>query len=191
MHLINDLIALIAANLILTQALGISTIFIAAQSKKNLVLTACTITIFTMTGSAAAYFIDRTVPQEYNESLTLLFYTLSIGIIYVVLLSVLYFISREKFDRLRKYIHLSAYNCAVMGTLFTINSKASADSSLMSLSSYLAEGLYAGLGFILAAFILTAAYRRLNSSKVPASFRGFPSMLVYLGIISMAVYALK
>lgn len=190
MHLINDLIALIAANLILTQALGISTIFIAAQSRKNLVITACTISVFTVAGSAAAYVTDSLLPHKYDW-LTLLFYTISIGIIYVILLSALYFISREKFGRIRKYIHLSAYNCAVMGTLFTISSKGSAESDLMNLPSYLAEGLYAGLGFILAAFILTAAYKRLNSSKVPASFRGFPSMLVYLGIISMAVYALK
>ena len=57
--------------------------------------------------------------------------------------------------------------------------------------NFVLSGAEAGTGFILAAFILTAAYRKLNSAKVPASFRGFPAMLVYLGLISMAVYALR
>lgn len=190
MHLVNDFIALLAANLILMQALGISTLFIAAESRKNLVATACVITIFTALSSAAAYFTDSLLPQKYDY-LTLFFYTLAVGILYVILLSALCFISREKFNKFRKYVHISAFNCAVMGTLFTINSKASSDSLAISLPCYIREGIYAGIGFIIAAFILTAAYRKLNSSKVPASFRGFPAMLVYLGIISMAVYTLK
>ena len=190
MHLVNEIIALLAANLILSQALGTSTLFIASGSRKNLIGTACVITIFAVLGSGAAYLTDRNLPEKYADY-TLLIYTLSVGIIYVILLSALYFISREKFVKFRKYIHLSAYNCAVMGTLFTVSGRAAEDSSLRNLGSYMAAGLEAGVGFIIAALILTAAYRKLNSSKVPAAFRGFPAMLVYLGIISMAVYALK
>ena len=190
MFLINDLIALLAANLILTQALGTSTLFIAAGNKNNLIWTACTITIFTTAGSAAAYLTDRNLPEKYADY-TLLIYTLSVGILYVILLSALYFLRREYFAEARKYIHVSAFNCAVMGTLFTISRKAADDSSLMNFGSYILAGFEAGIGFILAAVILTAAYRKLNSAKVPSSFRGFPAMLIYLGIISMAVYALK
>ena len=190
MFLINDLIALLAANLILTQALGTSTLFIAAGSRKNLIGTACTITLFTTAGSAAAYFTDRNLPEKYADY-TLLIYTLSVGILYVLLLSALYFLKRDKFAEARKYIHISAFNCAVMGTLFTVSRRASEDDLPMKLGSYIGAGFEAGIGFIIAAVILTAAYRKLNSVKVPSSFRGFPAMLIYLGIISMAVYALR
>ena len=190
MFLINDFIALLAANLILTQALGTSTLFIAANSRKNLLRTAFVITVFTVLGSMGAYFADSLLPEKYSD-LRLLIYTSLIGILYVIFLSALFLISREKFEKSRKYIHISAFNCAVMGTLFTISQRAADDSSFMNLKSYAAAGLEAGFGFILASLILTAAYRKLNSSKVPASFRGFPAMLVYLGIISMAVYTLK
>ncbi len=186
MFLVNDFIALLAANLILTQALGTSTLFIAAGSRKNLIGTAFVITVFTFFGSVSAYFTDRLLPEKYSD-IKLLIYIISIGILYVILLSALYFISRSKFENSRKYIHLSAFNCAVMGTLLTVSGRAAGDSSL---KSYITVGLEAGIGFIIAALILTAAYRMLNSSKVPASFRGFPAMLIYLGIISMAVYSL-
>lgn len=190
MFLINDLIALLAVNLILSQALGTSTLFIAAGSKKNLVATACVITFFTTVGASAAYLIDLTLPSSVSE-LRLLFYTLVIGFLYVLLLVAMYFLCGSKFEELRQYVHISAFNCAVMGTLFTINERSVMDGLMFSFGNYVAAGFEAGIGFIIASLILTAAYRKLNSSKVPASFRGFPAMLVYLGIISMAVYSLK
>ena len=190
MHLVNDIIAFLAANLILSQALGISTMFIAASSRKSLIATACCITVFTTGGTAAAYLIDSQLTSDLDY-LKLLFYTLTVGAMYIALLAAIYFISRDKFEKIRKYVHLSAFNCAVMGTFFTMSEKAEHDSSLMNAGEYLRFGFEAGLGFIAAALILTAAYRKLNSAKVPASFRGFPAMLVYIGIISMAVYSLK
>lgn len=190
MFLITDLIALLAANLILTQALGTSTLFIASDNRRNLVWTALSITIFTTAGAFAAYLIDLMLPAAAKD-LTLLLYTAAVSMIYVLLLSALYFISRNTFTKAKKYIHLSAFNCAVMGTLFTMNGRASANPGLFRLGSYVSFGIEVGIGFILSALILTAAYRKLNSNKVPAPFRGFPAMLIYLGIISMAVYALK
>ena len=190
MFLIDELIALLAANLILSQALGTSTMFIAADSKKNMLVTSCVITVFTTLGSVAAYFIDSILPKSFAD-LRLLFYTVIIGLLYVAMLTVTYFAGRERFADLRKYIHVSAFNCAVMGTLFTINGRAAEESWAYNLLGYISDGFEAGVGFIVAALILAAAYRKLNSAKVPASFRGFPAMLVYLGIISMAVYSLK
>lgn len=190
MFLINELIALLASNLILMQALGTSTLFIAAGSRRNLIGTAAVITVFTTAGSAAAYAVNRLMWQKYSD-FTLFFYTLAVGILYVLLLTVMYFISRNAFDKFKKYIHVSAFNCAVMGTLFTISSDDLLAEESFSLTDYLSCGFEAGIGFVIAALILTAAYGRLNSSKVPSSFRGFPAMLIYLGIISMAVYSLK
>lgn len=188
MFLINELITLLAANLILSQALGTSTIFIAAASRKNLIGTAAVITLFTTAGSAAVYGINLLTGEKYAD-FTLLFYVLTVGIVYVLMLFAFRFIGKKSFGSTRKYIHLSAFNCAVMGTLFTISKEYSAAQS--SLAEYVILGFEAGVGFIIAALILTAAYKKLNSAKVPASFRGFPAMLVYLGIISMAVYSLK
>lgn len=189
MFLITEFIILLTSNLILTQALGTSTLFIAAGSKKNLLGTAFTITLFTTAGSAAAYFISNVLTDSAKDFM-LLFYALAVGILYVLFLTVLYFVSRKTFRNARKYIHLSAFNCAVIGTLFTVTQKAQENPQLNNIGSFIIAGAEAGFGFILASFILTAAYRRLSSADVPAAFRGFPAMLIYLGIISMAVYSL-
>ena len=190
MFLINDFIALLAANLILSQALGTSTLFIASGSRRKLVFTTVIITLFTTAGAACAFAVDRLLPEQYSY-LTLIAYTLCVSVLYVLFLAVTYFITKDGFSRIRRYIHISAFNCAVMGTLFTISGRAKETPALDNFGSYVFAGLEAGVGFIIAALILAAAFRKMNSSKVPASFRGFPAMLVYLGIISMAVWALK
>ncbi|MDE6665900.1 MAG: hypothetical protein K2K14_06925 [Ruminococcus sp.] len=184
MFLINEIVSFLAVNLILTQALGTSTFFIAADSRKKLICTSVVITFFTSLGSVMTYFADRLLPEKFSD-LKLLFYTLSVGILYVLFLYILQLTGTENFSEYKKYIHISAFNCAVMGTLLTVDEKAD------TLTEYLFYGIESGLGFITASLILTSAYRKLSSAKVPESFRGFPAMLVYLGIISMAVYTLK
>lgn len=190
MLVIDGIILLLTSNLILTQALGTSTLFIAAESRKKLIGTAFAITVFTTAGSAAAYFINNFIIESF-KNLTLLFYTLAVGLMYMIILTLLYFTGREKFRDIRKYVHISAFNCAVMGTLFTVTETAELYPERNNINDFMLSGLQAGAGFLFTAFILTAAYKRLISSDVSASFRGFPAMLVYLGIISMAVYALK
>lgn len=190
MFLITDLLILLGANLLLAQALGISTIFVAAGNRKNLVRTALAITVFTTAGSAGACAVDTLLPKGAAD-LRLFLYVLVIGAIYVAVLAGAYMLSPKKFAFIRKYIHISAFNCAVMGTLLSISDRAYETVGGIGLGGYIAAGLEAGLGFVIAALMLLAAYRKLNSLKVPASFRGFPAMLVYLGIISMAVFALR
>jgi electron transport complex protein RnfA len=51
-------------------------------------------------------------------------------------------------------------------------------------------GLQTGLGFLLASLMLLAVRHRLYSQKVPAAFRGYPAVLLYIGLISMAVHAI-
>ena len=143
--------------------------------------------MFTTLGSFLAYFIDSAVPQGMNY-ITLLCYTIAVGILYILILFIIYTFKRDYFGKIKKYIHVSAFNCAVMGTLFTVNGN---PDNTHSLGYYILSGLNAGVGFVIAAVILIAAYRKLNSEEVPSSFRGFPAMLIYLGIISMALYSLN
>ena len=190
MFLVTDLLVLLGANLILVQALGISTIFVAAGNRKNLICTAMAITVFTTIGSAGACAVDSILPKSAAD-LRLLLYVIVIGAVYICILTGTYMLNRKFFESVRRYIHISAFNCAVMGTLLSISGRAYDTVGGIGFKGYILGGLEAGFGFIITALMLLAAYRKLNSSKVPAAFRGFPAMLVYLGIISMAVFALR
>ena len=187
MFIITQLITQLCANIIFSQALGTSTIIIAARNKKNLAFAACTIMLFTTAGSSLAYFADKVISSE-NQNWLMLCYVSIIALLYVCALTLLWLINKNIFNKAKLYIHISAFNCAVVGSMLMAHNKAV---GMHIFYTYFKSGLEAGIGFLLASLILTAAYKNLNSSKVPASFRGFPAMLVYIGIISMALYALK
>ncbi|MDD7185413.1 MAG: Rnf-Nqr domain containing protein [Ruminococcus sp.] len=186
MFLIVSFLSQLAGNLIFTQALGTSTVFISAKNKRSFMGVAFIICIFTTFGSMGAYFADRLL-NGYFENFRLFAYVLITGIIYLSSLFILWCISKRLYGRLKKYIHISSFNCAVMGTLYMI----SENPENTNISDYLLYGLQSGLGFIIASVFVATAYKRLNCAKVPSSFRGMPAMLVYLGIISMAVWTLK
>ena len=48
-------------------------------------------------------------------------------------------------------------------------------------------GLKSGLGFFLTALMLSAVRERLYDEEVPETFRGFPAIMIYTGLLSMAI----
>lgn len=209
MWIVSALLTLLLSNLIFTRALGTSTMLAATKSRSNLLVLALLMTIFSALGclvtSAVLMVPGLKRLLEYPLSLGLpLLYTLVISGLYLILLLVLFAVFRKHFGILKKYVHLSAFNCAVMGTLYL----ASAPVQLLKdvrlpgedyalESAYILHpagaalfGLQQGLGFLLAALMVTAVRGRLYDEEVPAAFRGFPAVMVYIGLISMAIYAI-
>lgn len=54
----------------------------------------------------------------------------------------------------------------------------------------IAFGLGSALGYVFIIFIVREGRRRLRSKDVPAIFQGLPSSLIYIGILSLAIYGL-
>ncbi len=182
---LSALLSLLADNLILTRALGTSTLMAAARSRSNLLLLSVLITVFSEAGCVLSGTVCRLLKSAgmtADKMLLPLIYTFTVSVIYIVILLLIFRFSRKYFYRIKKYVHLSAFNCAVTGTLYLNWEKESGSSPLF--------GLQAGLGFLLASLMLTAVQKRLYSEKVPAAFRGMPAVMTYIGLLSMAVYAL-
>ena len=49
-------------------------------------------------------------------------------------------------------------------------------------------GVGTGIGFTLASYTVRIAFEHLSSNAVPESFRGFPITLIYIGLVSLALY---
>ena len=47
-----------------------------------------------------------------------------------------------------------------------------------------------GVGYLVAVFIVDEGRRRLRSKDVPSIFQGLPASLIYIGILSLAIYGL-
>lgn len=204
MRLISALLTLLFENLIFVRALGTSTMLAATKSRSDLAVLALLMTVFStltclVTGAVFAV-LQPEMLLEYPWRLGLpLVYTLVIAVIYLTVLPLTRVCFRKKFAALKKYVHLSAFNCAVMGTLYLAAGPVQLpEEGFGAAGAYSFDppgaalfGLQQGLGFLLAALMVSAVRERLYDKDVPAAFRGFPAVMVYIGLISMAIFAIQ
>jgi len=88
------------------------------------------------------------------------------------------------FTRIRSILPLSTFNTAMFGVFYV---SAQGDFRIGQTTGY---ALGAGAGYTAAVLILYFARKRLAISPVPRSFRGLPVQLVYIGLLSLALYGL-
>ncbi|MBR4102111.1 MAG: hypothetical protein IKK51_09585 [Oscillospiraceae bacterium] len=205
-------LSLLADNLIFTKALGTSTLMAASKSRSNLLILSLMMSLFSVAGCMLTTILYWSIPLLRHESVMVeslfspILYTAVISVIYIVVLLLLYALSGKWFSTIKKYVHLSAFNCAVMGVMhlcfaperFLTGSFVPTDFLGMSMPvmdartvyGSLLFGIQMGLGFLLASLFLLAVRKRLYAPEVPAAFRGFPAILVYIGLLSMAIHAI-
>jgi len=206
--LISAWVSLLADNLVLGAALGTSTLMAASRNRSSLPALALVMTLFSAVSALLAGLVTGALQLDrvaYPYSLAVpLMYTGVVGLLYIAALAFLHLVLRDRAGMYKKYVHLAAFNCAVMGTLYKAFDPVSLhhtdavqflsmDGSYLRVSdpvSAMLFGLHMGLGFALTAVMLTAVRSRLYSRDVPAAFRGFPAVLAFLGVLSMAVYAI-
>jgi electron transport complex protein RnfA len=196
--MISDILSLsfaliFADNIIFGTSLGSGTL-VTMSGKKNYLHGFCLSALYLMTlGTALSYFADFLFSDSpYSRYLRPLGFVIVIGVIYVITLLLLWKFAGKHFDDMKRYIHVSAFNSAVLGSILLASRNLNAGYFDLGTSfpGYLLYGLFSGVGFCLAALVCSLVYERLHSEKIPRSFRGYPAMLIFLGFISMALYGL-
>jgi electron transport complex protein RnfA len=110
-----------------------------------------------------------------------------LGLILVCLLT--YLLAGEimpavKAASIRGILPVSAFNSALFGAFYLSYSQ---NLGFLETVGY---ALGAGAGYTAAILIVYFARKRLAISPVPRAFRGLPILLVYLGLVSLAIYGL-
>ena len=180
------MVAIFLENTIFSRAIGTSTSLYAVRKKFNVFLFGLIMTVVITVSSIITYFVAPLIKTiSFASYVTPVVYVGIIGIVYIgALLFTGRFIKKRKKDIL-SIIHVSAFNCATLGALLLAS-----DISDPSFGAFLGFGIGSGLGFTLATYFVSLAYERLSSEKVPNMFRGFPITLIYIGLVSLAIYGL-
>lgn len=181
---ISILTAILAENFVFARAFGVSTMMMSAKNKRNLPGICLGVCYFTIISSIAAWAVSQKIGFSAEKPYIPLTYSLIIGALYAVTLVISLIIFHGKFARMKKYVHISAFNSVVMGTIFL------SASSCEGLVQFTVFGICAGLGFSAAAVMLSGVYGQLVSEDVPRAFRGYPAVMIFAGIIAMAVYGI-
>ncbi len=181
-----SLIAIFLENTIFSRALGTSTSLLAVRKKYNIFLFGLIMTMIITISSIITYYINPFIKGlTYRYYVTPAIYVGVIGIVYIVALLVTGKFAKKYRKDILSIIHVSAFNCAVLGSLMLATNITG-----LSLGGFLGFGIGTGIGFTLATFFVDIAYERLSSEHVPYAFRGFPITLIYIGIVSLAIYGL-
>lgn len=189
-RLISMSLALIfVENTVFTRAIDTSTLISVSRNRKNIFGFGLCAVYFSVVTGFLGFFADNFLLKMdlQNEKIYIyqpFVYVAILSVVYIITLLILWKFLYKRFLKIKKFIHLSALNCAILGAMF-INSQ-----SCTTLSEYVFRGIGTGLGFMFAIYITAIVYDRLHDSSVPYCFRGYPLTLIYIGIISMAFYGL-
>lgn len=179
------MVSVFVQNAIFDRAFGSNVAIYASRKNGTVVGFTLGITAMTTIASLISYFVDRSMLlTEYGWLFMPLIYVGIISALYIIGLLFLWNVFPKLFKRVKKYIHLTIFNCTVIGALF-LNSNYGSD-----IWTYLGYGFGTGVGFFLACFLLNIAREKLDSDKIPKVFRGYPIMLIYIGVVSLAFYSL-
>ncbi len=85
-------------------------------------------------------------------------------------------------DRLLKMLPNAGFNTCVAGAILVTTVQR------FTLVQTIGYGLGSGVGYLIAVLMVAEARRRLRSSAVPGPFRGLPIVMIYIGILAMAIY---
>lgn len=77
---------------------------------------------------------------------------------------------------------MATFNTCILGTLLVTTVQS------FSLPQTLGFALGSGLGYVMAMLVVREGQERLQSEAVPATFRGLPITLLYIGILALAIY---
>lgn len=179
------MVSIFVQNAIFERALGANVVIYASRKNSHVVGFTISMTAMTTVASIISYFLDGLLlPLELGYLFMPLVYVTVISILYVLALLFLWRLFPDTFALIKKHAHLAIVNCTVLGALF-LNSAYGSD-----IWSYIGYGFGTGIGFFLACFMLNIAHEKLDSDKIPRAFRGYPIMLIYIGIVSMGFYVL-
>ena len=102
--------------------------------------------------------------------------------IYLVLLVVVICFRVHGAREIVAVLPMATFNTCILGTLLlsTIQN--------FTFTQTLGFALGSGVGYVMAVALVRGAQERLQSEAVPATFRGLPITLLYIGILALAIY---
>lgn len=177
------LTAAFVQNLVLTTGIGSSIVLRIVRDPKNLGLFSLFLTGFCLLTVVAFYPIDALIGISVLAKLLR-------PVIIIAIASLWYLLAVTVFERAfphfyeytRTLLPLAAFNNVVVSVALIANHQFEC-----TLLDCVGLAFGACVGFVIIAFLAAEGADRLNNAEMPKAFRGMPSMLVYLGLLALAL----
>jgi len=173
--------AMIINNFVFTKYLGLCVFFGTSQKKSTAVGMGITFTIVIVVSAMMAWFLYQFVLKPYR--LDFLQIVVFIGLVSLSVQAVdtiLRKVNPLLFKAFGVYLVLVIANCIIIAVPLIL-----ADNSYNAFES-LMLALGAGLGFLIALFLMSSVRERLELANVPPTYRGLPIAFVVAGLFALA-----
>jgi len=177
--------AIFLENAIFARALGLSKFTIYLSKPKAILHYGKFLTAVTTISCALSYCIDALM-TDFS------FYTYIKSVLFLICIILIYtatiiFIKQKKPKLTGLFVAgmvFSAFNCVPLGAMLI------ASAQKYSFWQTIGLGFGMGIGFTLSCLLVYFGRQRLAISNISRSFRGMPIILIYIGLISLAIYGL-
>lgn len=177
------LLAITAQNVIFCGGIGFSRVLRAARRPKILLSYAGLLSLFTLLSAWIGIGVNKLVPGMspvafYRPAI----FAVCVAVLYLLAALVYRMFFAARYKRLEPVFSSSAINCLVLSMPFI--------QRVFRMNEWQITGYAIGTGvaFFLAALVLSHAMERLKNPDMPKAFQGLPSVFLYVGILSLAMF---
>lgn len=181
-------VAVAAQNAVFTRALGISRLVHLAE-QGELALTKFTLLLASVQVISAplAFFSNRGLAGfAQRAAVRPLVMVVCSGAAFFLVLAAVRLLSRQpRFKNLKEYVAIlpmATFNCCVLGTLLLTTTGG------YTLQQSIGFALGSAVGYGVALMLVNEGQRKIQNRNVPATFRGLPVTLIYIGVLALAIY---
>ncbi len=177
--------AALLENLVLSRGLGISTVLFSASSAKRIFQFGALFTFMALSSAVLATVINPLVSAlSFRAYIRPLVFILLLTLLYYIVYFIVGKIMKSASEYVRNYLPYATFNCALLGVLYitTIGNHTLLQAAGFAFGS--------GVGLTFASLLIAEGRRRLDTERIPRTFRGLPIALLYVGLISLALFGL-
>jgi electron transport complex protein RnfA len=179
------LTALAVENVIFFRVLGLNRQVLFLKSPKMGILYGGMFTLVALLSSLLVSLVNHLLRDSiYTSYLRAPAYFICVAIVYVAIYLGTRAFLPAVFEHIRDILPVSVFNTALFGAFYVT---AINGFNIFQTTGY---AFGAGVGYTLAVLVVYFARKRLAISPVPRSFRGLPVLLIYIGMLSLALYGL-
>ena len=177
------LAAALLQNVVLMTGFGSSVLIKSSKKRTNILPFTTLLCIFTTLTVIICYPLDNLIGTgvlaKWLRPLMIIAIT---ALLYIVAVLILYNKFPSLFNHIKRLVPVAAFNNLVIGIAIIINHQFA-----VNLPGAIGLALGTCAGFLMLSWLTTEGIERLDNPDVPKAFRGLPSVLLYLGILSLAL----
>ncbi len=178
-------VAVAIENVIFARALGVSRLLIITDDRSKDTYIFCGLLfIVQLLTTPILFFVEPLlIPLgDLRYYIRPLLYILACAAIYLVIYYILSMTLKMFAEQILEILPVATFNCTVFGTIYL------SSTTLTSLTDAIGYTVGCSLGYFFAVFIISEGQKIIFKKEVPIALRGMPIMLIYIGILALAIY---